>query len=99
MGGRTDGSIDPLINPPTKLFPFTFHSNAHCLLFQLPGKIRTESGKPGDVIIQTACQEKAGLIVIGSRGQGKLKRTMSGSVSDYVLHHSKCPVVICTQRD
>jgi len=66
---------------------------------QLPGKIRTESGKPGEVIVDVANQEKAGIIVIGSRGLGKLQRTFTGSsVSDYVLHHSKCAVVVCRQK-
>ena len=66
---------------------------------QLPGKIRTESGKPGEIIVDVANQEKAGIIVIGSRGLGKLQRTFTGSsVSDYVLHHSKCAVVVCRHK-
>ena len=63
--------------------------------FQVMGKIRTESGKPGDVIIKTAKEEHVGLIVIGSRGLGLVKRTLAGSVSDHVLHNAPCPVVIC----
>lgn len=65
----------------------------------IPGKIRTEEGKPGDVIIKVAKEEKARLIVIGSRGLSKLKRTFTTSVSDHVLHHASCPVVICRQID
>jgi len=67
---------------------------------QLPGKILKESGKPADVIINTAAGEKAGMIVLGSRGLGRLKRTFtSASVSDQVLHRAKCPVVICRASD
>lgn len=44
-------------------------------------------------------EEKAGLIVIGSRGLKGLKRTLKGSVSDYVLHNSSCPVVICREYE
>ena len=59
-----------------------------------------ESGKPVDVIINAASQEKAGLIVLGSRGLGRLKRTFtSTSVSDHVLHRAHCPVVICRNGD
>ncbi len=65
----------------------------------MPGKIRTESGKPGDVIVRVADEEKANLIVIGSRGLGRLQRTISGSVSDHVLHNAKCSVIICKQKD
>ncbi|BFZ08243.1 hypothetical protein BsWGS_11281 [Bradybaena similaris] len=41
----------------------------------------------------------AGLIVVGSRGQGKLRRTFLGSVSDSVLHHSTVPVLVCRSKD
>ena len=34
------------------------------------------------------------IIVIGSRGHGKFKTTLLGSVSNNVLHHSKNPVLI-----
>jgi len=67
---------------------------------QLPGRILTESGKPVDVIVNVATHENAGLIVLGSRGLGRLKRTFtSTSVSDHVLHRARCPVVICRYSD
>ncbi|ESN98935.1 hypothetical protein HELRODRAFT_162405 [Helobdella robusta] len=65
---------------------------------RLPGKIRTEAGNPSDIILQVAQEENAGLIVIGSRGLSKIKTTLFGSVSDHVLHHSKCPVLICREN-
>jgi nucleotide-binding universal stress UspA family protein len=36
----------------------------------------------------------AGLIVMGSRGHGGLRRTLMGSVSDSVVRHAHCPVLI-----
>jgi nucleotide-binding universal stress UspA family protein len=36
----------------------------------------------------------AGLIVMGSRGQGRLRRALLGSVSDAVVRHAHCPVTI-----
>ncbi|KAK3701285.1 hypothetical protein RRG08_066778 [Elysia crispata] len=50
-------------------------------------------------IVKYAEKVGAGVIVIGSRGQGKLKRTFLGSVSDSVLHHSHVPVVVCRNKD
>ena len=74
---------------------FMFITLTMSLYFQISGKIRSESGKPGDTIIKTAKQENARLIVIGSRGLSRFKRTFQGSVSDYVLHRASCPVCIC----
>src|SRR5215216_5252464 len=36
----------------------------------------------------------AGLIVLGSRGHGRLTRALMGSVSDAVVRHAHCPVTI-----
>jgi nucleotide-binding universal stress UspA family protein len=36
----------------------------------------------------------AGMIVMGSRGHGKIRRTLLGSVSDAVVRHAHCPVTI-----
>ncbi|CAH1794346.1 unnamed protein product [Owenia fusiformis] len=58
-------------------------------------KTRTDWGKPGEVICRVAKEESCDIVVIGTRGQGKLRRTILGSVSDYVVHHSECPVVVC----
>ncbi|KAK2152048.1 hypothetical protein LSH36_341g05027 [Paralvinella palmiformis] len=59
-------------------------------------KCRTEGGlKPGQLICQVANEEKAAMIVLGTRGMGKIRRTLLGSVSDYVIHHAICPVVVC----
>ena len=39
-------------------------------------------------------KEKFDLIVIGSRGRGSIKEIFLGSVSNYVIHASKIPVLI-----
>ena len=49
----------------------------------------------GQGIINVAEAEKAQLIVVGTRGLDAIRRTFLGSVSDYVIHHSKIPVLIC----
>ena len=59
-------------------------------------RCRTEGGlKPGQLICQVANEEKAAMIVLGTRGMSKIRRTLLGSVSDYVIHHAICPVVVC----
>ncbi|KAK3612047.1 hypothetical protein CHS0354_021731 [Potamilus streckersoni] len=59
------------------------------------GKFRTGGGKPGEIICQIAAEENAALIITGTRGLGKIRRTFLGSVSDFVVHHSKVPVLVC----
>jgi len=39
-------------------------------------------------------KEKFNLIVIGSRGRGSIKEMFFGSVSNYVIHASKIPVLV-----
>uniref|UniRef100_A0A1I8JPC2 Usp domain-containing protein n=1 Tax=Macrostomum lignano TaxID=282301 RepID=A0A1I8JPC2_9PLAT len=49
---------------------------------------------PGQSIVDLAEEENVELIIMGSRGQGLLRRTFLGSVSDYVLHHTHRPVLV-----
>ena len=67
-----------------------------CNQLHLKFKIYAESTnhKPGPSILKKTEEVGASLIVMGSRGLGIVRRTMLGSVSDYVLHHSKIPVFI-----
>jgi len=61
--------------------------------------VRSEGGgsKPGEVICKVADEESVAMIVIGTRCLGKVRRTIMGSVSDYVVHHAHCPVIVCRQ--
>lgn len=49
---------------------------------------------PADAIIETADQEAADLIVMGTRGWSAAKRMLLGSVSTAVLHHAHCDVLV-----
>lgn len=61
----------------------------------VPGVLRTATGKPGEVICRVAEEETAAMIVTGTRGMGKVRRTILGSVSDYLVNHAHCPVIVC----
>ncbi|KAL9968301.1 hypothetical protein ACROYT_G026660 [Oculina patagonica] len=65
-----------------------------CKALKLPAKIIVESGPPGQEICKVATKEGATFIVIGSRGAGTVRRTILGSVSDYVIHHAHIPVIV-----
>ena len=49
---------------------------------------------PGYDIIRYSKNHKNDIIVIGARGLGAIKEVFLGSVSNYVLHKSKIPVLI-----
>ncbi|XP_065856957.1 universal stress protein A-like protein [Euphorbia lathyris] len=51
-------------------------------------------GDAKDMICQATEQNPVDLLVVGSRGLGKIKRAFLGSVSDYCSHHAKCPILI-----
>jgi nucleotide-binding universal stress UspA family protein len=51
-------------------------------------------GPPVDVILDLAEEIGADLLVVGSRGHGTLGRLILGSVSEGVVHHATCPVLV-----
>jgi nucleotide-binding universal stress UspA family protein len=54
----------------------------------------TRVGYADREIVCLAEELGAGLIVMGSRGRGGLRRALMGSVSDSVVRHAHCPVMI-----
>ena len=60
----------------------------------LPVEARLRQGVPAEELLRAAADEKADLIVLGSRGLSQVKAFLLGSVSDKVSHHAKCPTLI-----
>jgi nucleotide-binding universal stress UspA family protein len=60
----------------------------------IPLDTRKIMGHPGEVICETAKHGNFELVVVGSHNESKLRRMILGSVSDYVVHHSPCSVLI-----
>jgi nucleotide-binding universal stress UspA family protein len=56
------------------------------------------SGRADEEIVDLAQGQDVGLIVMGSRGHGRLRRALLGSVSDSVVRHAPCPVTIVRER-
>jgi nucleotide-binding universal stress UspA family protein len=63
---------------------------------EIPGEIHTEilEGSPAEAILDVVNVRKCDLIVMGSRGLGRLAGALLGSQSQKVLHHASCPVLI-----
>ena len=67
-------------------------------------RISSEGGKVAETHLRTGRADKevvriseeldAGMIVLGSRGLGAVRRSLMGSVSDSVVRHAHCPVFV-----
>jgi len=60
--------------------------------------IKTEftqtAGDPGRVICDIASSWQADMIIVGNRGRSGLSEFFLGSVSNYVMHHAPCSVLV-----
>jgi nucleotide-binding universal stress UspA family protein len=66
------------------------------LLADTPVQVERKAleGHPARTILETANEGHYELIVMGSRGMSRLAGFLLGSVSDAVVHHAHCPVMI-----
>lgn len=62
----------------------------------VPAEIHTEliEGDPAEAIIEVAKTRESNVIVMGSRGLGRLAGLVLGSTSQKVVSHAPCPVLI-----
>jgi nucleotide-binding universal stress UspA family protein len=51
-------------------------------------------GRAAQEVVSLAEELGVGLVVIGSRGRGRMRRLLMGSVSDSVVRHAHCPVFV-----
>jgi len=51
-------------------------------------------GEAATEIVDLAEELGAGLVVLGSRGLGGIRRALMGSVSDSIVRHAHCPVLV-----
>jgi nucleotide-binding universal stress UspA family protein len=56
-------------------------------------------GRAPHEILAVAEQIGAGVVVLGSRGLGGLRRALLGSVSDSVVRHAHCPVFVVREEE
>jgi len=58
----------------------------------------TPEGFPKEEILNTAKEWEADLIVMGTHRRTGLSHLLTGSVAEYVLHHSKIPVLVVPSK-
>jgi nucleotide-binding universal stress UspA family protein len=60
---------------------------------------RIEFGDAAAEVCRVAEDEGFDVIVVGSHGSGFMKRVLLGSVSQHLLHHAPCPVLVVRASD
>jgi nucleotide-binding universal stress UspA family protein len=93
--------------PDTSEFEKTARENATKIVSETIEKLKAyaDSGKvavstdvlfgsPDSRIVETAEEWNADLIVVGSHGYSRWERLLLGSVSDSVVHHAPCSVLV-----
>ena len=56
--------------------------------------VRLKQGEPKDTVCEVAEEEQADLIIMGSRGMGRLESILSNSVSQYVFQLTSRPMLL-----
>ena len=56
-------------------------------------------GRPVEVLLETAKEHDAALIVVGSHGEGAVSAAFLGSTALKLLHHSELPVLVVPRHD
>lgn len=51
-------------------------------------------GDPGESIVEVVRAEAPDMVIVGSRARGVMGRFGIGSVSDHVVRHAPCPVLV-----
>ncbi len=98
------GEFLPTFYAYTEEEPTELRATAQRLLDEEVERIRTVGGRiaeahlrlgrAAEAIVNLSEEIGAGVIVVGSRGLGALRRALLGSVSESVVRHAHCPVFV-----
>lgn len=56
--------------------------------------LNEDRDNPGELICEYIDRQNIDLVVMGSRGLGNIKKIFLGSVSNYIVQHAECPVLV-----
>ena len=57
------------------------------------------TGDPRSMILEAIDSKNPDLVVVAKRGKSSVDRMLLGSVSTYVVRHSRCPVMVIQKLD
>ena len=83
--------IEDLKNKAKKMLEeYEIQATKNCISIQ----IMVTQGDPAQVIIELAKAKSYDLIIMGTRGRTAFQELLIGSVSQKVMHHASCPVMV-----
>jgi len=59
--------------------------------------IQLEQGRPSGALLRSIRRSEPDLLVMGTRGRGRIRRVLLGSVASEVLHRAHCDVLVVPQ--
>jgi nucleotide-binding universal stress UspA family protein len=94
-GARVVGSVNSRIDQlRSEREPSLIHIVGRARRRNVEATFLLWTGEPGRGIVAAAEAEKADMIVVGTRGLDRAGRFLLGSVSDHVVYHARCPVLV-----
>jgi len=69
------------------------------IALNIPTEYQYQFGDPGATICNTAQQWDASLIILGRHDQGAIAEFFTGSVSNHVVHHATCSVLVVKDHE
>lgn len=84
--------VDPGGEHEAAQYLFQVNQEAHYEGLDTEAMVRF--GKPAEVIVQTAAEMKADLVLLSSHGRTGLARQVFGSVAEAVVRLAPCPVTV-----
>ena len=84
----------PLLHGHMETDTILASARSACRLAGVEATCHELDADPTDALLEVIDREGADLVVVGSRGEGLVKRAMHGSVSTKVIHLAPCSVLV-----